>query len=74
MNFSLGVKLMCDEQGTVAAVPCKDAVRDYGNSAAAGPTDKGARQLIHAKHRDWVTQVGVHAWAQSTWPTCLHRP
>ena len=44
-------------QGTVAAVPCKDAVRDYGSTAAVGPTDRGARQVIHAKHRDWVTQV-----------------
>ena len=44
-------------QGTVAAVPCKDAVRDYGTSGAVHPTDRGVCQVIHTKHKDWVTQV-----------------
>lgn len=45
-------------QGTVAAVSCKDAIVDYGN-VELNNSDRGQRQIIHCKHKDWVTQVGL---------------
>ena len=43
-------------QGNVAAVACKDAVRDYGGVDTSS-SDRNQRQVIHCKHKDWVTQV-----------------
>ena len=40
----------------MAAVSCKDAVVDYGN-VEMNDSDRGLRQVIHCKHKDWVTQV-----------------
>lgn len=53
----------CVVQGQVAAVPCKDAVRDYGTASAGAVHSTERRQLIHAKHKDWVTQVGMQICA-----------